>query len=221
MHWVLFFFFFFNLINDGLDTYKLYGFQQQQEVVSPIPDLLKGGKGSWAGNTAHGLSDHRLAGSVWQVAVTNTGCFLSHKQNAFCRAQHILEVFIMEVLWMQWWVFDAPVRRFLQCRYRELLRSHQIIPVQFLVGGNLLRCSVCRACLQALGTRSRWNALLGFFICFAPVLSHGCRDRAKLGDYRRKRKGGGRPKILNISFHVGHLPFAKGSVLPNNSKEIL
>lgn len=96
------FFFFLNLINDGLDTYKLYGFQQQQEVVSPIPDLLKGGKGSWAGNTAHGLSDHRLAGSVWQVAVTNTGCFLSHKQNAFCRAQHILEVFIMEVLWMQW-----------------------------------------------------------------------------------------------------------------------
>lgn len=91
---------FLKKLNDGLDTNKIYRFQQQQEVVPLIPDLLKGGKGSWAGNTAHGLSGHRLAESMWQVAVTNTGCFLPHKQNAFCIAHDILEVFSMEVLWM-------------------------------------------------------------------------------------------------------------------------
>lgn len=105
LHWVflwgdLVLLIFLNLINDGLDTNKIYEFQQQLKVVPLIPDLLKGGKGSWAGSTARGLSDHRLAGSMWQVAVTNTGCFLPHKQNAFCRAQDILEAFTMEVLWI-------------------------------------------------------------------------------------------------------------------------
>lgn len=55
---------------------------RRKEVVPPIPDLLKGGRGSWAGSTACGLNGHRLAGSVWQVAVTNTGsCFWSHEPN--------------------------------------------------------------------------------------------------------------------------------------------
>lgn len=177
----------------------------------PIPDVLKGQKGSWAGSTAHGLSDHRLAGTLWQFAVTNAGCFLSHKQNGFRRSQNILEVFSMEVcgefLMCLWGVsFSAGTGSCCVAVRWSQRRS-------WLEG--ICCCAMCAglACRHwawGAGEMPYWDSSSALHLCW--VMDTGTR---------RKRKWGDRPKMLNITFCFGHSPFAKQLVLPSNSKEIL
>lgn len=74
---------FLNVINDGLDTAKTCGFQQQQEVVPPTPDLLKGGKGSWEGTQPLDWVITGLQGACGRLLLPTEAAFSSTNKMPF------------------------------------------------------------------------------------------------------------------------------------------
>lgn len=116
---------------------------------------------------------------IGQVAVTNMGCFLSHKQIAFCRAQNILEVFGM---------FCGCSAEFLMCLWGVSFSTG--------TGTRWVRLSQCDSWLEGICYCARcaglpagtWHeeqvkCLTGILhlLCTC-ALSGGCRDWAKLRD---------------------------------------
>lgn len=174
----------------------MYGYQQL-EVVPPVPIF-------WREGRAPGLGTQPMDWMIWMIIGFQGVCgrLLLPTQAAFCPTNK-LPFAELRIFW------KCSAWRFCGCTGEFLMRLWGVL---FSAGAGtcwvrLSRCDsqlegicYCAQCAgpacRHLAWRSRWNALLAFFICFAPVLWLMDAWTGLNSGTRRKRKWGDRPKIL-------------------------